>query len=375
MLSRPGMHVLFRVDAADHIGTGHLMRCLTLAKSLRAKGAEVLFVCRDHVGERTAVLRQHGFACQLLPAPAGGRADAGYEPPVPAHAGWLGTDWQEDAEETAAIARQVQPLDLIVVDHYALEARWEARLRSHARRLMAIDDLADRRHATDLLLDQNLGRLSADYRPLVPDDCRIMVGPDYALLRPDFARIRESVLARRKDTESSRDLLIFLGGGAVDAVLVQLLDLLEKSRVERLGSITLLRGRALSDAEKAGFYARRLPVPLRVVSAVDEMASLLAGADLAIGGGGVTSWERCVLGLPSLVVVIADNQKPAAAHLAKTGAVFAAMAPESLDIETLEAFIDMDLERYHSISSRAAAVCDGRGVERVIETMGYEQRL
>lgn len=201
--------VLFRTDASVTMGIGHVMRCLTLADALRASGAECRFVTRDLPGHLAAVIAQRGFAVSLLPAPSG---PVPVDPP--AHAAWAGVSWQQDLADTLSVLPQA---DWLVVDHYALDARWQQGLRDRVGRIMVIDDLADRPHAAALLLDQNLGREAADYDGLLPETCHRLTGPRFALLRPEFAALREAVLARRQ-TPRLAHLLITMGGmDAIDA--------------------------------------------------------------------------------------------------------------------------------------------------------------
>ena len=186
------MKITFRTDASLQIGTGHVMRCLTLADALAARGAYCQFICRAHDGNLIEFIRRKGLTAHPLPAGAA----LPRSPTDPTHAAWLGATQAEDAEACAPILAAQRP-DWLIVDHYALDARWERALAPHYRKLMVIDDLADRPHSCDLLLDQTFGRDAADYRPLVPADCRLLCGSHYALLRPEFAALRPYSLQRR----------------------------------------------------------------------------------------------------------------------------------------------------------------------------------
>jgi len=189
--------IVFRTDAALQIGTGHVMRCLTLAEALAERGAHCRFVCREHSGNLMELIRDRGFDAIGLPVESGRLAtEASSDEPIGAHATWLGADWAVDAEQACAALGDMDA-DWLIVDHYALDVRWERSLRSRCRRLMVIDDLADRIHDCDLLLDQNLGREPRDYAGLVPDCSAILVGPRFALLRPEFAALRDYSLNRR----------------------------------------------------------------------------------------------------------------------------------------------------------------------------------
>src|SRR5690606_32001299 len=193
------MKVALRTDASMRIGTGHLMRCLTLADALRDAGARTRFVCRALPHGLREVVIGRGHELVELPSVCGSTAGGGDGRGAPVasphtaleHADWLGTTQEEDAAATCDALDDGAVWDWLAVDHYAIDARWETRLRTAARRILAIDDLADRRHDCDALLDQNLhAGMHARYDGLVPDACVRLVGPRHALLRPEFAAAR-----------------------------------------------------------------------------------------------------------------------------------------------------------------------------------------
>jgi len=153
------MRIAFRTDASSQIGTGHAMRCLTLADALREQDAECQFVCREHEGHLMGYIRSRGHDTHALPRT---RPSSSFESDL-AHASWLGVDWQTDAAQTRQALGNAA-LDWLIVDHYALDRPWESALRSSCKRIMVIDDLADRQHDCDLLLDQNYGSSAERYR-------------------------------------------------------------------------------------------------------------------------------------------------------------------------------------------------------------------
>ena len=187
------MHIVFRTDASLQIGTGHVMRCLTLAQALLERGAQCSFICREHPGNLIDLIRQRGFLVYAL------RCDQDWvvQENTPSHAGWLGADWQADAEESKVGAAKTA-IDWLIVDHYALDRRWEHAMRAHCRHIMVIDDLADRPHDCDLLLDQNLGRNLKDYDGLLEGKAKTLIGPQYALLRHEFLALRAQSIGRRQ---------------------------------------------------------------------------------------------------------------------------------------------------------------------------------
>ncbi|MCL7939450.1 UDP-2,4-diacetamido-2,4,6-trideoxy-beta-L-altropyranose hydrolase [Halomonas sp. ATCH28] len=323
--------VVFRADASLQIGSGHVMRCLTLAEALREQGAECHFLCREHTGHALDLLQARGFAIHRLPTGHPETPAAAESPSTPqqlAHADWLGTTWEADAAQCAEILEGLAP-DWLVVDHYALDARWEARVTPADGRLLVIDDLADREHRADLLLDQNLGRQAEDYAGLVPGHCRCLVGPRYALLRPEFAPLRETSLARRRSPRL-RELLITLGGVDKDNATTDVLSALSDCPLPDDCHITVVMGASAPWRESVQAKAATLPWPTEVVVNVADMAERMAEADLAIGAAGSTSWERCCLGLPTLMVVLAENQQPIAEALDAAGVAVSLGPPVQL---------------------------------------------
>ena len=190
--------VVFRVDASIQIGIGHVMRCLTLAEELSKAGRECLFVSRLFAGNLVHFVRNKGFDVLTLPLPEAEHVHVDGEP---SHSHWRGVNWEVDAQQTKeAIAGRV--VDWLVVDHYGLWKPWEIELQAFCRNIFVIDDLADREHVCDLLLDQNAGRASKDYKKLVNNSTILLIGPRYALLRTEFSSLRDESLSRRARPET-----------------------------------------------------------------------------------------------------------------------------------------------------------------------------
>jgi UDP-2,4-diacetamido-2,4,6-trideoxy-beta-L-altropyranose hydrolase len=372
------MKIAFRTDASLQIGSGHVMRCLTLADALKGQGADCHFISREHPGHLLEVIRQRGHEVSCLKlceqhsqgVPLGQTKEIGHLRWGPAHAAWLGSTWQDDARETAAILASLKP-GWLVVDHYALDHRWEEVQAPHHGQLLVIDDLADRFHHCDLLLDQNLGRQPEDHTALVRPNCELLIGPQFALLRPEFAALRYYSLQRRRAQPALRHLLISLGGVDQPNATGLVLQALRTCALPPECRITVVMGLTAPWLQDVRELAMQMPWPTAVVVNVDDMAQRMADSDLAIGAGGSTSWERCCLGLPTLIVVLAENQQVGAqaleaAHAARLmGAVsdIAAQLPEA--IQELS-----DTRRAADLSLAASAITDGRGVKKTLKAMG-----
>lgn len=355
--------VVFRVDASLEIGTGHVMRCLTLADVLQTKHARCIFVMRNLPGNLESLVKSKDHEVRMLPERGPSDSEV-----LTGHEGWLRTDWQTDATDTIAAMDGLQP-DWLVVDHYAIDARWERALAGSAKSLLVIDDLADRPHACDVLLDQNLGRRQSDYDGLLPLGAVRLLGSKYALLRPEFGQKRAYSLARRQ-SGAVETILVSMGGIDIENITADVLGAL--ANIEELEScqIIVVLGGSSPHAEKVSGLVQRMRLNTRILVNVSDMASLLSDVDLAIGAAGGSAWERCCLGLPSLLVVMADNQKQGTDALDKTGAALSVGDRKQVS-EHLAGAVRMMLDpvKTRTMSNRAASLCDGQGASRVIRQM------
>lgn len=348
-----GRVISFRADASLLLGTGHVRRCLTLADELRLHGATCQFICVNSAGHLIREVTDRGHAVY----------------PVTPDAEDGGLDELQDANETNAILA-ASPSTLVVVDHYSLGASWESLIRSGGRRIVAIDDLANRTHSCDILVDQNLGRSPVDYQGLVPSGCQILTGPRFASLRREFLQWRQYSLRRR---EGGRLVNLFVSVGGVDHsnVTGQCLAALRQCTLPAGCRIVVVLGEEAPWANEVHALADRLPWATEVLLNTTRMSELMANSDLAIGAAGGTAWERCCLGLPTIMVVVADNQRPGAAALAKSGAAYDLGDPGDLHRCLPKALEAMNGDgRLAQMSLAASCLVDGRGAARVCEHLG-----
>ncbi len=363
------MRVVFRTDASLEIGTGHVMRCLTLAEALTAKGAECQFISRAHEGNLIDFIRGKGFITHELPIAQHSRGSPtarGIKVPSPiVHRHWLGATQAQDSEACAPMLAELRP-NWLVVDHYSLDASWEGALAQHYRKLMVIDDLADRTHTCNLLLDQTFGRQTTDYYPLVPTSCRLLCGSQYAILRPEFAALRPYSLQRRGQP-TLRELLITMGGVDKDNATAQVLQVLRTCPLPADCRITVVLGEKAPWLEAVSRQVQHMPWETQVLVGVTNMAQLMADSDLAIGAAGATSWERCCLGLPTIMLVLAENQLKVAEGLKQSGA--AELVTSVSDLETqlpgLLSLLTSTHGKLHAMSETSAAIIDGMGIHSV----------
>jgi len=355
------LKIILRTDSSSQIGTGHVMRCLTLADALREQGAECEFVCREHEGHLMDHIRSCGCEVQALPKPS---ENASFTSDL-AHAHWLGVDWQTDAAQTLeALARET--FDWLIVDHYALDHSWESALRSSCKRIMAIDDLADRQHDCDLLLDQNYGSSSERYAGLVPAECTQLHGPEFALLKPLYAKRRAEQKIRSGKIER---VLIYFGGGAdpmnLTGMALRAFQVPELMKIE----LDIVVGSGYAHKEELETVAGACG-KTRIHTQLPDLSELMVNADLAIGAGGATTWERCCLGLPSMVISTANNQLPACHALAAEDAIKYLGHLNGVTSDTFTKsllHLKSDPEQLDLYSRNCRRLVDGLGVGKVVE--------
>lgn len=357
------MFVVIRVDASIQIGTGHVMRCLTLADQLTEVGYFCVFLCREHEGNLGEHIATRGYKVLWLTGLSGKRSvDGNWN----AHAAWLGESWEADAEQTVS-ALTGYDVDWLIVDHYALDSRWERRLSNSVDRIMVIDDLADRPHCCDLLLDQTYLRTSDEYNDLVGVGCKLLCGSQYTLLRPEFTRWRSQSLAKRAQA-SVGSILINMGGVDKENVTEKVLGAMEGSQLPDSTELTVVMGGHSPSLASVRHAATLNRFRVAVQTDVDNMAELMTSCELAIGAAGATSWERCCLGLPTILIVIADNQTGVANVLRDNGAAYAVNSVKNIDHELPEILDSLvnDIDALMSVSKSASKVVDGKGARRVV---------
>ena len=296
------MNIIFRVDASVFIGSGHLMRCLTLAERLRANDFNVAFVCMDLPGAMFELIDSKKFRVVKLP-----RTDS--------------LQQEIDSTMTIEAAHKLFPggVNGVVVDHYCLDVKWEKHIRSISNSVIVIviDDLANRMHDCDLLLDQNYYKdLDSRYINLVPNSCIKLLGPSHALLRDEFFVQKNNF--RKRDGLIKR-ILVFFGGSDPKNQTQKVLNALSLMQLNEI-QIDVVVGLSNPNRESIKSFCER-SLALNFHCQISNMAELISKADIAIGAGGAAMWERCFLGLPCITEVFAKNQERTTEDLSMTGAI------------------------------------------------------
>lgn len=359
------MKFAIRADASLQIGSGHIMRCLTLADLLKQNGHKITFICREHDGHLADLIQQKGFDIHLL-----AKSESKNFTKLYAHSQWLGVSEADDFDECQSILQQLQP-DWLIIDHYAISKNWEdlARKLLPNIKILVIDDLADREHDCEILLDQNFGRNSQDYQTLIPPHCQLLLGSRYTLLREEFSQWREISLNRRKNLKKPETILVNLGGVDKDNITLKILQSLAQFLSTDF-TVTVVMGKTAPHIASVQDFAKTTNFACHVIVNANNMAELMANADLAIGAAGSTTWERCCLGVPTLVCVTADNQLNVIKLLKEFNIAMACGVEDLLDSVILKEKLEtLIMKQMTILINNSSAIVDGLGGKRVIRKL------
>ena len=372
------LEIIIRADASIQIGSGHIMRCLTLAEELKNSGASVEFICREHKGNLINFIQEKNFKVNVLSNTSGLLSAVsclqspvcGLRPSASEYNEWLGVEPASDAEAVISVlSKKNKVTDWLIIDHYAIDYQWQQRLRPYAKKIMVIDDLANRKHNCDLLLDQNFYIKKNRYEKLVPKHCIQLLGPKFALLRKEFAEARKNL---RKRTGEIKRILIFFGGSdntnqtkkAIEAI-----KLLNRPDIEA----DVILGALSPNKEEIYNIAENLP-NIFCYTNVSNMAEFMAKADLAIGAGGSATWERCCLGLPAIVLTVSDNQKKLSEDMFNRNYLYFQSKAEKVNEQTLVNLINPILagnEKIKALICRNIKLVNGLGAKKVAAMIDY----
>jgi UDP-2,4-diacetamido-2,4,6-trideoxy-beta-L-altropyranose hydrolase len=358
-----GLQVVVRADGSASLGAGHVVRCLALAEALRGHGESVLFVSREQAGHCCDLIESQGFPVARLPE----SGTAAQHHDSQGSVSPFGVSWEQDAWETLGVirGRRVRP-DWLVVDHYSLDHQWEQRLRSEVGKILIIDDLANRRHECDLLLDQNyFAAPQTRYTGLLPSNARCLLGPKYAMLRREFSTVSAS-----SQIPIGERLLVSVGAHDPFWICDMSLEAIRQIGMPIMG-VEVITGADDGLRRRLAVSAVDM-VAMKLHGYVRDTASVMRRCTMAIGAGGSSTWERCALGLPSLVAIVADNQRPMVHDLARLGVISSLGEASELTVaalaDSIERLMSDRLVR-ESMRAKGIQLVDGNGVGRVVEEM------
>ena len=344
-MMEPRQRVAIRADASSAIGTGHIFRAMAVFDAWMAQGGDCFFVCADAPGNLIELLQARGY--RTIPIPNQ-------------------LDQAADARAFRSAVSEAGGADTIWVDHYGLDLTWEVAARGNARMLCVVDDLANRSHDCDLLIDTSH---EVDvYDRLVPAHTKRLIGLDFIPLRAEFTQSQRPI---RQETARVKRILVTLGGNDPLDTSSLVLEALNHASMSSF-AIDMTVGSANPRANALRECAEKMP-NVTLYFQHSEMADLMARADLCIGAGGTTSWERCYMGLPTLGLVLAENQVNFMARLSRLGVAKDAGWADQLDARQLRDILQEVIEDCHwraKASRIGQSLIDGKGVARIIARLG-----
>ena len=356
------MNVVIRADASSYIGSGHIMRCLTLAEVIREYGGSVTFICRDFTGNYISFVESKGFEVASLSSEVG-------DPTKLNDIEWVRANVERDAHVTIDCCSLIGNVDWLISDHYGLDGRWDELLCKHVSKMMVIDDLARAKRSCDLLLNQNYYKnIESTYQKILPDQAELLLGPRYALLRPEFFKLRKLTSIRSGKVQK---VIIFLGGNDRHGVIFTILEALQlmENRDFRVLLVLGKNQEHLARIKRLCSFIKDCEVHVQT----EFIAELFAQSDLCIGAGGSAMLERFSLGLPTLLISMADNQELGAQYAAEEGlAYYLGKANEMNHERIIDGIEDLlnNSKKLQSISEKCFTISDGRGCDRVFNRMG-----
>lgn len=338
------MNIIFRVDSSRELGAGHVMRCSALADALLERENKIWFVSQKYDGNLTCFLKNKGY-------------------PV------IEISSRDDADGTGSVLKEIgMTIDWLIVDHYGLDKNWEIQMRSLVKKIMVVDDKADRFHDCDLLLDQNFqDEIHRRYEPLIPKHALKLLGPKYAMLRPEFEKHR--AFMKRDFTKINRIFVCFGGSDPTNETEKVIRALFEMNHKDiKIDVVLGVLNPYRESIEKLCFQMNNVHCFFDPKS----VAKLMAKADLAIGAPGSMTWERCCLGLPTIAIVIADNQIPISKTLSQVHVIDNLGWYDTVTISMIQERIQYYMKtpkELKAMSEKAYEFVDGLGTQRVVEAL------
>lgn len=339
------MLAVIRADASTSIGSGHVMRCLTLAHRLKKeKNAKVVFVMHDLPGNLIDVVEKQGFEVLKL-------SPANQKYSLNGYGLWLTVPMEVDAQQTIDLLQHYlqehscEVVDRLIVDSYALDEQWEQVLRPYCREIMVIDDLANRKHDCDILLDQNF-YLNKDvrYAGMVPEHCKMLLGPEHALLREEFYEAKKHL--RKRDC-TIKNILVFYGGSDLTNETEKAIKALVQLHDEGYNfTADIITGVSNSRREKIKHLCSKYHF-FHYYCQVSNMAEFMNKADLMLGAGGSTTWERLYMELPDLVTAVAENQIQGCRDCSQAGIIEYLGINDDVRVDTILEALHKKLDKHN----------------------------
>lgn len=350
-------NLFIRVDSSTQIGTGHIIRCFAVAESLKNNNIEISFISRRFSGDLSDFIESKGYKVYRL-----SEFTSNFENKEERERLEIINDL--DAKQTIEIIDRIgKQVDCLIVDHYDLNKKWESRLRSYIKKIIVIDDLADRAHDCDLLIDHNLyDQFESRYDDLVSKDCQKLLGPQYALLRSEFKESRKKL---RKRDWPIKNILISFGGSDPTNETCKVLDalFLIDPYPQKIDVVIGPSNQNKEVIEQVCSSLQNTTCHYKI----NNMACLMVNADLSIGAGGITTWERCCLGLPTIVSILSKDQVELTKAVEKKGCIInMGLASNLSPKDYAQSIKSIDYEKFYRMSQEGFNLVDGDGITRVV---------
>ena len=343
-------HIVIRVDSGNKIGFGHAMRCLTLANQMKKYDYKISIISNKEKNNLNELFLKNGHQVYYIKNKkiTSRKINEKY-----------------DLEQTKKILVKInKKIDLILVDNYSLGLKWEKSLRSFGKKIIVIDDLSDRKHDCDLIIDQGLHQnMKNPYSNLVPKNCKILLGPKYAILRPEFKKLREKLQKQNKKIEK---IMISFGGSDPNKDTMKVMKGVEKIK-ERKFSVDVIIGKSNADHKEIKDLCKKM-LKTRCFYNTEKMASIMNKCNLAIGSGGSTTWERCCLGIPTIVSIASKDQSEATKILHSKKCVINLGKSKEISILNYTNIIEkMTYDKLNKMRENCLKLVDGNGTKRIIQ--------
>jgi UDP-2,4-diacetamido-2,4,6-trideoxy-beta-L-altropyranose hydrolase len=361
------MRALFRTDASNEIGSGHVMRCLTLANALKEKKYECIFITKEHEGNLIELITSKGFTVVALKKSSNLISKTIKEVQKNSYFNWLNDTNENDARIVIEHIKLLGKFNFIFVDHYGINKKWEIALRPYANKIIVIDDLANREHDCNILIDQTLSRSANDYKNLVNKSCSILCGSKYAILRQEFITYRKLRVVKNKDHKKVKKVLIFLGGYDNSNLTEFILDEINEMNLFNKIELDVVVNKTSPYLKQLHNKAAHMNVNTEIFTSVENMAKLMSNNDICIGAAGTNAWERCCIGLPTIMFVLADNQKNVAKSIENAGAAYIVKDESYLDFKEKLLTLINNQNILECMGQAALNVTDGAGVSKILD--------
>ena len=377
MINSNKRNILIRCDASDFIGSGHVMRCINLAKELKNSDFQVIFICRNDENNLIDLIKKDFIVLQLPRIKSQDKQKTSLLSSNQLYEFWLGCSQEDDLEECLNLLKnyKINKIDWAIVDHYGIDFKWEKLfLKSYTNsKMIVIDDLANRSHIADILVDQTYMSFKDPlrYRNLINEKAIKLFGPSYALLNSSYYKASQK--KKIKKNNSLKNILVYFGMVDPNGLTYQVINELKKTRFLNI-FIDVVLGKVTKDSDKIEDLMKERG-NCKLHRNLPNLISLMKKADLSIGAVGGTTWERACLNLPSIVVATAENQIELAEELYRDNFHIYLGETRELTTFSFEKSIDKFMNSEYKVKNGNLLV-DGLGVKRVLnKILNYKNNI